>query len=133
MSLWRELTRGLHALTHRTAADRDISDEVEHFIEEATNAWRARGLSAEDAPRGRIVALVVRQGLTMTALGVLTGLIAAAAASRALVTLLFGVSPTDATTYLGVITLLFGVSALACWAPALRAAWIDPSITLRVE
>jgi putative ABC transport system permease protein len=55
------------------------------------------------------------------------------AASRALVTLLFGVSRLDSITYLGVSALLAGVSAIACWLPAWRAARIDPSITLRAE
>jgi putative ABC transport system permease protein len=89
--------------------------------------------TALGATRGHIVALVVRQGLALTALGVVTGVIAARIASRALVTLLFGVSPIDATTYLGVVMLLFGVSALACSAPAWRAALVDPAITLRAE
>ena len=57
----------------------------------------------------------------------------AVAASRAIVTLLFGVSPLDPITYLGVIALLVGVSGIACWVPAWRAARVDPSITLRAE
>jgi ABC-type lipoprotein release transport system permease subunit len=61
------------------------------------------------------------------------GLAAAVAASRALVTLLFGVSRLDPLTYAGVIALLAGVSAVACWIPAARAARVDPSITLRAE
>ena len=54
MSLWRQLTRGLRALTHRTAADRDVADEVEHYLEEATAAFEARGLCPKRraAPRG---------------------------------------------------------------------------------
>jgi putative ABC transport system permease protein len=89
--------------------------------------------SALGATRRHIVALVLRQGLMLAALGVVTGVIAARVASRALVTLLFGVSPIDATTYLGVVLLLFGMSALACSAPACRAALVDPAITLRAE
>ena len=57
----------------------------------------------------------------------------AVAASHALATLLFGVSRLDPVTYLGVIALLVGVSAIACWVPAWRAARVDPSITLRAE
>ncbi len=55
------------------------------------------------------------------------------AATRAIVTLLFGVSRLDPMTYLGVIALLLGVSAIACWAPAWRASRVDPAITLRAE
>jgi putative ABC transport system permease protein len=89
--------------------------------------------SALGASRGDILALVVRQGLSLTSLGVAIGLMGAAAASRALVTLLFGVSRLDPVTYLGVIALAAGVSAIACWVPAWRAARVDPAITLRAE
>ena len=51
MSLWRQFTRGLHALTHRAAADRDIADEVEHYLEQATAANLARGLPPGEAAR----------------------------------------------------------------------------------
>jgi putative ABC transport system permease protein len=89
--------------------------------------------AALGASRGDILALVVRQGMTLTGLGVAIGLGGAAAASRALITLLFGVSPLDPVTYLGVIALAAGVAAIACWVPAWRAARVDPSIMLRAE
>jgi len=76
---------------------------------------------------------VVREAMTLTAFGIAIGLAGAAAASRALITLLFGVSPLDPATYVGVVTLLFGVSIVACSAPAWRAARIDPATTLRAE
>jgi ABC-type antimicrobial peptide transport system permease subunit len=71
--------------------------------------------------------------MTLTGLGITIGLAGAVAASGALVTLLFGVSRLDPLTYLGVVALLAGVSAIACWVPAWRAARVDPSITLRAE
>ena len=77
--------------------------------------------------------LVFRQGMTLTILGVVIGLSGAVAATQAIVTLLFGVSRLDPITCLGVITLLVGVSVIACWVPAWRAARVDPSITLRAE
>jgi putative ABC transport system permease protein len=89
--------------------------------------------AALGASRGSIRALILRQGMTLTAIGVAIGLAAAVAASRALVTLLFGVTRVDPPTYLGVVALLLGVSAVACWLPAWRAARVDPSITLRAE
>ena len=99
-----------------------------------TERMREIGVRAAlGASRGDILTLVVRQGMTLTGLGVAIGLFGAAAASRALITLLFGVSPLDPVTYLGVIALLAGVSAIACWVPAWRAARVDPSITLRAE
>jgi predicted permease len=51
MSLWRQLTRGLSVLTNRTAADRELDDEVRHFQEEAADAYVARGLSPAEAAR----------------------------------------------------------------------------------
>jgi putative ABC transport system permease protein len=89
--------------------------------------------TALGASRGNILSLVVRQGMALTGLGVLIGLAGAAAASHAIVTLLFGVSRLDPITYLGVIVLLLGVSGIACWVPAWRAARVDPSITLRAQ
>ncbi|HYL77693.1 MAG TPA: ABC transporter permease [Bryobacteraceae bacterium] len=89
--------------------------------------------SALGATRGDIVALVLRQAMMLTGLGVLIGLGGAVAASRALITLLFGVSHLDPITYSGVVALLLGVSMIACWVPAWRAARVDPSITLRAE
>jgi putative ABC transport system permease protein len=89
--------------------------------------------SALGASRGSILAMVARQGMTLTAIGAVIGLVGAIFASQVLVTLLFGVSRLDAVTYLGVIVLLLGVSSLASWLPAWRAARIDPAITLRSE
>jgi putative ABC transport system permease protein len=51
MSLWRQLTRGLRTLTNPTAADQDVVDEVQDYLDRATAAHMARGLSQEDAHR----------------------------------------------------------------------------------
>jgi putative ABC transport system permease protein len=85
------------------------------------------------ASRGDILALVVRQGMVLTGLGVAIGLAAAAAASRAIAAMLFGVSRLDPVTYLGVTAVLAGVSAMACGVPAWRAVRVDPSVALRSE
>jgi len=89
--------------------------------------------AALGASRGNILALVVRQGMTLTALGVAFGLAGAIVASQGLISLLFGISRLDPVTYLSVITLLLGMSMIACFIPAWRAARVDPSITLRAE
>ena len=89
--------------------------------------------SALGASRGRIVGLVLRQGLRLTGLGVGLGLLGAAAASQAIAAMLFGVSPLDPATYAGVVALLAGVAALACSVPAWRAARVDPVTTLKAE
>ena len=85
------------------------------------------------APRHTILAMILRQGLALTGLGVALGLAGAMAGSAALVTLLYGVSRADPVAYAGVIALLGSVAAVACWLPAWRAARVDPSITLRSD
>jgi putative ABC transport system permease protein len=89
--------------------------------------------TALGASRGDILALIVGQGMAMTALGAAVGVSGAAIASRALVTLLFSVSPVDPRTYALVIAVLGTVSTVACALPAWRAALIDPAVTLRAE
>ena len=80
-----------------------------------------------------ILALVIRQGMTLTGIGVAFGLAGAAAASQGIAAMLFGVSPLDPVTYLGVIVLLAAVSVIACGVPALRAMRVDPIVALRYE
>ncbi|HKN66307.1 MAG TPA: FtsX-like permease family protein, partial [Gemmatimonadaceae bacterium] len=89
--------------------------------------------SALGATRQSILALVVRQGLALVLVGIVIGIVGAVAATRALVSLMFDVSRLDPVTYIGVGALLVGVSLLACWLPAWRAARVDPAITLRAE
>jgi putative ABC transport system permease protein len=80
-----------------------------------------------------VLAMVVSQGMTLTTLGMLIGLAGAAAASQAIVSMLFGVSRLDPVTYLAVIVLLAGVSVIACGVPAWRAMRVDPIVALRYE
>jgi putative ABC transport system permease protein len=89
--------------------------------------------SALGASRGSILGLVLREGLLLTGFGIALGLAGALAASQALVTLLFGISPLDPLTYMGVIALMLAVSVIACWTPAWRAVRLDPATTLRAE
>ncbi len=87
--------------------------------------------TALGASRRDILGLILRQGMTLTGIGVVIGLGAAVAASQAIISMLFGISRFDPITYFGVIALLALVSAIACWVPAWRAAKVDPSITFR--
>ena len=89
--------------------------------------------SALGASRNEILALIIRQGMTLAGAGILIGLTVAAAASQAIMALLFGVSRLDPVTYLGGIVLLLAVSGVACWVPAWRAARVDPAMTLRAQ
>ena len=89
--------------------------------------------SALGASRGSILGLVLREGMLLAACGIALGLAGALAACQALATLLFGISPRDPLTYIGVIALLLGVALVACWTPAWRAVRLDPATTLRTE
>ncbi|NKB89320.1 MAG: FtsX-like permease family protein [Acidobacteria bacterium] len=85
------------------------------------------------APAGRVLALVVRNGVALAILGLLIGFAGAWAASRSLDGLLHDVPTTDVFTYASVAALLLGVAVAASWIPARRAAAIDPVAALRGE
>ncbi|HXV86245.1 MAG TPA: ABC transporter permease [Gemmatimonadales bacterium] len=85
------------------------------------------------ASQSSIVQLILREGLTLSSAGIGVGLIAAFALTRVMRSMLVGVAPTDPATF-GAISLTFlGVSGLACWLPARRAAALDPNVVLREE
>ncbi|MEX2282893.1 MAG: ABC transporter permease [Gemmatimonadota bacterium] len=89
--------------------------------------------SALGATRGDIIRLIIRQGMSLTGIGLAIGVVAAVIATRAITTLLFGVSRLDGVTYVSVITLLIAVALGACGVPASRAARFDPVRTLRAD
>lgn len=99
-----------------------------------TERMREIGVRAAlGASRTDILSMVVRQGIGLTAIGALIGVAAAAALSRVMSGLLFGVSPHDPATYAGVTVVLGLVALGACLVPAMRAARVDPMETLRAE
>ena len=88
----------------------------------------ALGAQARD-----IFHLVIGQGLRLTLVGLVLGLGLAFLLTRAMTPLLFGVSATDPTTFIGIGLLLVLIALLACWIPARRATKVDPMIALRCE
>jgi hypothetical protein len=99
-----------------------------------TERTREIGLrSALGATPARLVAFVLGQGLILVAIGLAIGLAATAGATQSISSLLFGVENLDLITYVGVAALLLAVAFVASYAPAFRAARIDPAITLRVD
>ena len=85
------------------------------------------------ARSGDIVGLVVRQGMTLAAIGIVMGFAGALALTRLMSSLLFGVSTTDVVTFSAVPAILASVALAATVIPAVRAARVDPMAALRVE
>jgi predicted permease len=85
------------------------------------------------AERKHIMALVLGRSLAMTAAGIALGLLVAAAMTRFLGRLLFGVTPFDPATFASVALLFVVVTTLAAFLPARRATTVDPLIALRSE
>ncbi len=85
------------------------------------------------AQRDDVITLTVRHTLIMTICGVAAGLVVAAALTRYLQTLLFGIEPLDSATFIAAPAVLLVVALLACYMPARRATSIDPMIALRCE
>ncbi|HXW56595.1 MAG TPA: ABC transporter permease [Candidatus Cybelea sp.] len=88
---------------------------------------------AVGAQPGRILALMARQGLALTATGIILGLGAAAAVTRYLETLLYGVRPADPWAFATISALLGSVALVACCIPARRGTRVDPIIALKYE
>ncbi|HKQ76027.1 MAG TPA: ABC transporter permease [Blastocatellia bacterium] len=85
------------------------------------------------AQSGDVIGLILKQGLTLTLIGVAAGVAGALAAARALTGLLYGVTATDPATFVAISLLLAVVALLACYLPARRAARVEPIAALRCE
>lgn len=85
------------------------------------------------APKGNVLALVLRQAMAMTAAGLALGVLGALGATRYLDGMLYGIRPFDAFTFAGVVIVLGAVATAAAWMPARRAAAVDPVVALRYE
>ena len=77
--------------------------------------------------------LVIREGMLLTMAGLAIGLALALAGSRAMTSMLFGVTPTDVATFVAVPAVLISTALVATWLPALRASRADPMRSLRTE
>jgi len=85
------------------------------------------------AQRQALIALFVRQGLWLTGIGVVCGLVAAFVTMRLMSSLLFNVSPVDPITYASITACVVATAFLACYLPSRRVAAVDPVDALRAE
>ena len=89
--------------------------------------------AALGASRGSLLGMVILRGMQLTLIGLAIGAAGALALTRLLASLLFGISPRDPVTLIGVAAVLSAVALLACYIPARRAAAVDPLVALRYE
>ena len=85
------------------------------------------------AGKGEVLRMVLRQGLTLVAIGAAIGVAGAIVAVRVIAGELYGVKPGDPWTYAAGIALILLVGCVACWIPAQRAMRVDPMVALRHE
>jgi predicted permease len=85
------------------------------------------------ATPSEILRMILRDGVFTTAIGVTLGIAGSLFVTRAMESLLFGVSPTDPVTFAGITSVLVLVTLAACWIPARRATRVDPLVALRYE
>lgn len=85
------------------------------------------------ADKGSVLGMVVRSGLQLVGSGIAIGLAAALLLGRVMKSELWGVSPYDPATLIGVPILMALTGVLACWRPARRATMVDPAVSLRYE
>ena len=120
---------GLFAALALVITAAGIAGVIAFSVSQRTQEFGVR--VALGASRVDVVSMVVGEGVRLAVTGLTIGLIGAVVLGALLSTVLFGVGPLDAVTYLAVSSVLLAVAALACLLPALRAASIDPMTALR--
>jgi putative ABC transport system permease protein len=123
------LLLGLFALVALALSGVGLYGVLVYAVTERTQEIGVR--LALGAQRGGVLALVVRQGLTMVAAGIAVGLPASVAAARLLSGSLFGIPATDPLTLAAIPLLLLAVALLSSWLPARRATRVSPMVALR--
>jgi predicted permease len=104
---------------------------ISYAVAQRTREFGIRmALGAQPA---NVFGMVLGQGARIAGLGIFLGFIGAAAATRVMASLLFGVKATDPLTFAAVPAVLQGIALLACYVPARRATRVDPMIALRYE
>jgi putative ABC transport system permease protein len=104
---------------------------ISHATAERSKEFGVR--IALGAQRSDIIVMVIRQGLTAAGIGLAVGILAAAGLTTLLSGMLFGVTPFDALTFVGVSMLMLTTAVIACYLPARRATTVPPVVALRVS
>jgi putative ABC transport system permease protein len=134
---------GLFGLLALVITAAGIAGVIAFSVNQRTHEFGIR--MALGAPRGGVLALVVREGLLLVSIGLAIGFAGAVVLTRVLgavifqhravngLTLLVDTQMTDVATYVGVAATLLMVAILACLMPARRAASVDPMVALRAQ
>jgi len=111
--------------------ERQLGRQPQHLVVDAGYTTRENILAA--AEKGDVLEMILRLGLTLILSGVVLGLAAAWASTRALESLLFQVHTRDAATFGSACLVLFALGLLACYIPARQATKVGPMVALRYE
>ena len=122
---------GLFAVMAVVLASIGIYGVMSYSVTQRSHEIRIR--MALGAARRNVLRMVMGQGLVLVGAGVAIGVVGAFGLTRLIASQLFGVRPTDPTTFVLVALTLIGVAVLATFVPAMRATRVDPVVALRDE